>query len=173
MKESHDQLTQERRQKQLYEFIEKTPLQFCVTSPKTREGLYSVKAMKMRNNATQEEDKIWVEDQKECIHNAINLEFIKQIVGGGATSPNDSKKNSEFSNSHCGDIKAFVDIFAKLPEVRDAVMTGQDRAGVKQAYFEFVKAMAEYLKEKENMMLDDEQIMDMLEKYVSKRIYDM
>jgi hypothetical protein len=36
-----------------------------------------MKALKMRNNKQMEEDKIWVEDQKECIHNAINLEFIK------------------------------------------------------------------------------------------------
>lgn len=45
-----------------------------------------------------EEDKIWVEEQGECIHNAINLEFIKQIVGGGATDakPSANKKGHDF-----------------------------------------------------------------------------
>ncbi|CAK58383.1 unnamed protein product (macronuclear) [Paramecium tetraurelia] len=173
MRESFEQLSQEKRQKQLYDFIEKTPLTLCVTSPKTREGLFSIKAMKLRNNNNNEsldENQIWVEQQSECIHNAINLEFIKQIVGGA--SPNDQKKNSEFSNSHCSDIKQFIENFSSLQEVKDAVISGEDKAGVKNAYFEFIQALATFLKGKNEMKIDEIQMMDMLEKYVSKRVYD-
>lgn len=63
MKEAKEALSSERRSKQLYEIIEGKglPINFCITSPKTREG-YSVKALKMRNNQTMDESKIWVED---------------------------------------------------------------------------------------------------------------
>ncbi|CAD8056666.1 unnamed protein product [Paramecium sonneborni] len=172
MRESFEQLSQEKRQKQLYDFIEKTPLTLCVTSPKTREGLFSIKAQKLRNNNSEalDENQIWVEQQNECIHNAINLEFIKQIVGGA--SPNEQKKNSEFQYSHCSDIKQFIENFSSLQEVKEAVISGEDKAGVKNAYFEFIQALANYLKEKNEMKIDEVQMMDMLEKYVSKRVYD-
>lgn len=59
-----------------------------------------------------------------------------------------------------------------MPEVRESVITGEDKTGVKLAYFEFIRALAEYLGKKDNVNLDSNSIMEMLEKYVSKRIYD-
>ncbi|KAM3135380.1 hypothetical protein pb186bvf_012538 [Paramecium bursaria] len=170
MLESLNQLKQERRQKQLYDIVETAPFSFCITSPKSREGLFQARALKYRNNQPQEENKIWLEDCKDCIHNAINLEFIKQIVGGSVAG--DSGKKVEQNKFHCHDIKQFIDIFSGLQEVKDAVITGKDEVGVKSAYFEFIKTMAEYLKSKDQFNLDDNQIIEMLEKYISKRIYD-
>ncbi len=100
--------------------------------------------MRMRNNPQIDEDKIWVENQKECIHNAINLEFIKQIVGGGASDTRPSHQKSDFNNYHCDDIRGFIEIFASLPEVKEAVMTGEDKAGVKDAYFEIITPLVDH-----------------------------
>lgn len=53
-------------------------------------------------------------------------------------------KNSDFENYHCEDIKRFIEIFAQLPEVKEAVITGVDTAGVKKSYFASIEPLIDY-----------------------------
>ena len=93
------------------EFIQKTKISLCITSPKTREQELVLKTSLLKDLSEEEKKKIWLENQSECIHSALNLEFIKALTG----EYDKAKKQHE---AHCNKIMKFTDILCSLPEIQ-------------------------------------------------------
>lgn len=95
-------------------------------------------------------------------------------MGGGVSETTQAKKTNDFANYHCDDIRGFIDIFASLPEVKEAVITGEDRAGTKKAYFEFIKPLIDHYMDNEKDEVKSERafVSEALEKQISRKIYD-
>ena len=123
--------SQFRKKKVLGDFIDKTKISICLTSPKTREGEIAMRSNSAKNLGP-EKEKIWLEFQNTCIHTTLNLQFIKSLTG----EPDRRKKDEV---GHCTNIRKFVDTFSGLPEVRSALITGHDAFGIKATFYEFIR----------------------------------
>jgi|JI6StandDraft_1071083.scaffolds.fasta_scaffold06097_11 hypothetical protein len=127
----------------------------------------------MRSNSVknlgQEKEKIWLEFQNTCIHTTLNLQFIKSLTG----EP-DRKKKDEVG--HCATIRKFVDTFSGLPEVRSALITGNDSFGIKSTFYDFVKYCADLArnesKEFKDLLEDEQWFEDQLERMLTWRLYE-
>lgn len=57
---------------------------------------------------------------------------------------------------------SFIEIFAKLPEVQESILTGEDKCGVKRAYFEFLDPLVDYMMQKSEFAHDQEWVQEAL-----------
>lgn len=90
-----------------------------------------------------DKDRIWLELQSGCIHTTVNLQFIKSLTGDV-----DKKKKDEVG--HCNSIRKFVDTFSSLPELRSALLTGEDRIGIKSTFYDFLRHCIELARNESN-----------------------
>ncbi|EGR33092.1 vacuolar sorting protein, putative [Ichthyophthirius multifiliis] len=61
-----------------------------------------------------------------CVHQNANFDFVLNLTGDSPSKPQNQK--------HCKSINAFVEEFAKLKEVEDLILNGNDVFGVNGAF---------------------------------------
>ncbi len=88
-----------------------------------------------------------------------------------------SKKKNPVDYAHCKDISSFIRNFTRLPEVQQIIIDGEDdEYGVNEAYGEFLQLLCEHLKNqpefKDLNLKELNWVVDALEKYITKKIYD-
>ncbi|CAD8124941.1 unnamed protein product [Paramecium sonneborni] len=153
-------------------------VQFCISSPATRNLFANQEKVKSRNTLTLNANKIWLENQSECFHCMFDTKTLRILIQCESTKIPRVELLSQF---HCNDLSEFVRIFCKLPEVRDAMLSSYslketsqpDKYGINSGYSEVVSALTDYMKSIEiNSLPNTANIDDMVERYLTRLIYE-
>lgn len=124
----------------LDQFINKIKISVCLTSKSTREKDINSKNI-MKEIPEDQREKIWLENQKNCVHSRFNLEFVNTLTG--------QVEKGNKKDSNCNNIMKFADVLCSLPEVKNvnsSLKNFQD-AGIKQVqvFSDFIKYCAELI----------------------------
>ena len=105
--------------------------------------------------------------QGHCYHASSNLQYIKSLTG-------ESRKDEK--QCHCPDINRYLDTFSELPEVRGSVITGEDKVGIRNTFFDFINHVVSLIKAdyKSNAILleDEAWLGENLERLMTSRVYE-
>lgn len=139
------------------------------------------KNQKGKAPAISEKIECTMRDERGCIHERFAI--IRELAANGgvmgtisqgrnSTNPaNDDIFNEDLY--HSDSIDQFITIFARLPEVKDSIITGNDDYGVVDALSFYYKRIAANAKKTFPQFSEEEQamLMDEVENYICKRLY--
>ncbi|KRX01389.1 Rho GTPase activation protein [Pseudocohnilembus persalinus] len=187
MLEMIEKCSKEKKRRIIYQFVQNEKLNMCVTSPKTREYLSkSINFNKYVEEMEENVNEIWIQEIDKCVHTKCegNLEFIKSLSG-----INTSQQQKQISKlPHSQDIQELILNFCNLPEVKNSIQEDykdlvnpafnvllqllEDKLKKNKEFINIEQNQPTIYKNKQNKQNQITWILEALEKYITKKIYD-